>query len=167
MNLVFIGIIKDLIERNKMSRQCGTCTKCCDGTVAGVIRGHKMFPGQKCFFLGENGCSDYKNRPIFPCRMYKCLWLSDESVPDYFKPENVKAILDIEEFEGIKYLRINKGVEQYDENIIDFGKQYAKKNNLTFIWTDNNNVSHFIGNKELYIKILKNNKEMYTKLIIN
>ena len=149
-----------------MKKECGTCTKCCDGTVAGVIKGHKMFPGKPCFFLGDNGCNDYKNRPIFPCRMYQCLWLSDESVPDFVKPENSKAILDIEEFENVKYLRINKGAEKYNESLIEYAKDYANKNNLTLIWTDNNNVQNFIGDKGLVDKIQKHNIKMYRKLIL-
>ena len=42
------------------TRQCGTCTACCDGWVKGTILGHEMKPGQPCHFRGEGCCTIYE-----------------------------------------------------------------------------------------------------------
>ena len=39
------------------ARGCGPCTRCCDGWLEGEVRGHRMFPGQRCHFVAEGGCS--------------------------------------------------------------------------------------------------------------
>ena len=70
------------------ARQCGECTACCDGWVAGVIEGHEMKPGQPCFFRGANCCSIYERRPQHPCRNFVCGWLQPGSpFPDDWRPD--------------------------------------------------------------------------------
>ena len=150
-----------VVQRNNLKKECGTCTKCCDGTVAGVIKGHKMFPGQPCFFLGKSGCNDYENRPNHPCKTYQCLWLSDPSVPDFIKPENAEVIVDIETYKGKKYLKITKPNKNID-NIINYAKEYAIKNNMSLIWfeDESNNVNYF-GDEKLCLEIIsETNKQI-------
>src|SRR2546430_13952490 len=71
-------------------RQCGTCTACCDGWVAGKIRGHEMKPGQPCHFRGEGCCTIYAQRPVEPCRNFVCGWLMPGSpFPEEFRPDRL------------------------------------------------------------------------------
>lgn len=141
-----------------MSRSCGSCNRCCDGTLSADIRGHKMFPGQPCFFLEIGGiCKDYDNRPQKPCIEYQCLWIEDESVPDYIKPENSNAIIDINEFEGTKYLRLTKSGKQYSKEILDYAISYAKENNMPLVWVDENEGFKYYGDAIFCLKVLLNN----------
>lgn len=151
-----------------MSKQCGTCTKCCDGTVAGIIRGHKMFPGKPCFFLEKNGCSDYENRPKYPCKIYKCLWLEDDSVPDFMKPENAGVIVDIETFCGKQFIKITKPNGQNIDKVIQYAQKYAIEKNISLIWFENEtNVVNYFGDEELCLSIIEqtNNRNKNLKII--
>ena len=84
-----------------LSRECGTCTACCEGWLKGEIRGHKMYPGKNCHFLGCNGCTIYEDRPQEPCRNFECVWLKDKSgiIPEWMKPELSKVIIKEMEYE--------------------------------------------------------------------
>lgn len=146
-----------------MSKECGTCTKCCDGTLFGVVKGHKMYPGKPCFFLQNNKCSDYENRPMYPCKKYECLWLSDPDVPDFMKPENANVIVDIEKFENTEYMTLTKCNEEYSKEVLNFCIDYAKRKNILFIWNNEKNEAKFMGDQELFLRIynLNKNKKEY------
>jgi uncharacterized cysteine cluster protein YcgN (CxxCxxCC family) len=149
-----------------MSKECGTCTRCCDGTLAGDVRGHAMYPGKPCFFLEIGGaCGDYENRPHSPCKEYKCLWLTYEEVPDYIKPENANAILDLEQHKGKWYLRLNKTETPYLADVLAYGINFAQQNNLSFIWTDNQGNFGYLGDREFCYDIVSTNANMYNDFI--
>ena len=64
-----------------MKRECGTCTKCCEGWLTGEALGHNFYPGKPCHFLAVNkGCTVYAKRPKDPCSSYKCAWLANEDI---------------------------------------------------------------------------------------
>lgn len=145
-----------------MSRQCGSCTKCCDGSLAGVVKGHVMYPGKPCFFLEIGGvCKDYENRPVSPCKEYECLWLKDPSVPDFMKPENANAIVDLEKHKNKWYLRLNKTEKTYGSEILTYAINYAKSKNISFIWVDEYNRFNYIGEEEFCMDILNDQIKMY------
>lgn len=76
------------------SRQCGECTACCDGWVAGTIEGHEMHPGTPCHFRGEHCCSIYERRPKHPCRDFMCAWLlPDSPFPEHFRPDQLGVLI--------------------------------------------------------------------------
>jgi hypothetical protein len=74
-----------------VSRVCGDCSECCKGAVSGTVRGHEFYPGRPCFFFG-NGCTIYPDRPPL-CSEYRCAWLQDESIPEWFKPSLAKIVI--------------------------------------------------------------------------
>lgn len=81
------------------SRECGTCTACCEGWLRGTVHGHKMYPGKVCHFLGCNGCTDYDNRPQDPCKNFECVWFKNDIIPEWMKPELSKVIIKEMEYE--------------------------------------------------------------------
>lgn len=88
--------MESVIELRVKKRQCGDCTKCCEGWLEADIYGHKMFPGQSCHFLekGCNGCTIYSQRPQDPCKEYSCEWLDNsENFPEWLKPSNSGVII--------------------------------------------------------------------------
>ena len=75
-----------------MTRSCGECSECCKGWVTGEIRGHQMYPGRPCFFLGNSGCSKYEERPAM-CSSYVCAWVESEELPEWLKPNISKTLV--------------------------------------------------------------------------
>lgn len=128
-------------------RVCGTCTECCGGALALNVYGQEVSPGTPCRFMVKcGGCSIYEDRPVEPCSTYKCLWLSNEDVPDWLKPEVSGAIFDIRNIGTATCLFLSpcgenlidngyvKYLEGYDLDIISWGIEYAKSKNLDFAW---------------------------------
>jgi len=76
------------------ARQCGECTACCDGWVAGVIEGHEMRPGTPCHFRGDHCCTIYERRPQHPCRNFICGWLQPGGpFPDDWRPDKLGVMV--------------------------------------------------------------------------
>ena len=76
------------------TRQCGECTACCDGWVAGVIEGHEMKPGTPCHFRGDHCCTIYERRPQHPCRNFTCGWLQPGNpFPDGWRPDKLGVMV--------------------------------------------------------------------------
>jgi uncharacterized cysteine cluster protein YcgN (CxxCxxCC family) len=87
-------------------RSCNGCTKCCEGWLPSVIYEKHMYPGVPCHFKKNGGCSIYKDRPKNPCKQYKCEWLKDIQIPEWFKPSESGIILTGREINKIPYLEI-------------------------------------------------------------
>jgi hypothetical protein len=75
-------------------RECGSCTACCDGWMAGVIYGHEMKPGVRCHFVQDGGCSIYERRPQSPCKSFVCGWMTPGNpFPEEFRPDRLGVII--------------------------------------------------------------------------
>ena len=84
----------DAAPKLHATRRCGTCTRCCDGWLEGEVRGHRMFPGQRCHFVADAGCTIYAQRPQSPCRGFVCGWMQPESdLPDDWRPDRIGVIV--------------------------------------------------------------------------
>jgi hypothetical protein len=73
-------------------RACGDCTRCCEGWLSGSAYGHSFGPGRPCFFLEKN-CSIYAERPMEPCKNYRCAWLGEDTFPMWMKPNLSNLII--------------------------------------------------------------------------
>ncbi len=60
-------------------RQCQPCTACCDGWVQITVKGCEAYPGHPCPHSTGEGCDDYENRPVDPCRKFECAWVKSGS----------------------------------------------------------------------------------------
>ena len=69
-----------------MKRECGKCTACCEGWLSGNINGEEMYVGKKCRHICATGCAIYEKRPQEPCRNFSCVWLKNNSLPDWLQP---------------------------------------------------------------------------------
>jgi hypothetical protein len=67
-------------------RTCGDCDVCCGGWLTGSVNGKEFFAQQPCYYKGKVGCTIYEDRPHFPCRVFKCEWLTNEVYPEWMKP---------------------------------------------------------------------------------
>jgi hypothetical protein len=102
-----------------MERICGTCTECCQGWLWGNAHGHHFYAGRPCHFVSEGGCSIYKDRPENPCKVFRCQWLVNNQLPEWFKPNKSKVI--IAEYtwgeENKPYLEVYECGEKLDSSV--------------------------------------------------
>ena len=90
-------------------RTCGECTRCCEGWLKANIKGHKIYPGHPCHFLGKN-CTIYVGRPASPCKVYNCAWLTNQQLdfPEWMRPDLSNVIVTEKLREGITYLEVKE-----------------------------------------------------------
>jgi len=107
------------------ARQCGDCTKCCEGWLPGEVYGFKFFPGRYCHFLnktkGQGGCTIYKDRPLDPCKTFSCSWLlHPEIFPEWLKPEKSKIIISIQKHKEFEYYEFKPCGQEMSVKVLDW-----------------------------------------------
>lgn len=131
-----------------MKRECGNCTKCCEGFLSGEAKGKTFYNGKPCHFVAiGKGCSIYKERPINPCMSYKCSWLIDENLPEWFKPNVINAIIDVRKINDIEFVNVVEAGERLRADVLSWLITYCLNNGLNFHWTINNG-SNWIGSQD-------------------
>lgn len=133
-----MGATAGKTARVTQERSCGTCTKCCDGWLSATIYGQEVNIGSPCRFAqGGKGCSIYQDRPVDPCVKFECLWLQDETVPDWIKPEEAGVIAFIRTARNpatrTKRLVVKPAGSAVTEEYRAWAKMYAKQHELHYI----------------------------------
>lgn len=131
-------------------RECGSCTKCCEGTLSGNVRGIDYGIGKPCFFVSiGKGCNIYEDRPYSPCKTYTCAWLDYDFLPYWMKPNEIDILCNIRQTPKIKidYLEVLEAGSDMKANVLNWFIQYAKKNNLNLYYTIKGE-PHFYGSEE-------------------
>jgi hypothetical protein len=118
----------------KVTRECGSCTACCDGRLLLDIFG-KKWVGRPCHYLKKNkGCTIYKHRPDNPCKQFSCGWLKDSKYkyPEWLKPNKSGFLLmDWKKTKtGIPYTIAVAGKEGYNEESMLWLIEYCNHNNV-------------------------------------
>ena len=117
-------------------RECGTCTKCCEGWLFANIRGHRMFPGKPCFFVEQGvGCRDYANRPKNPCISFSCGWKEIAEMPEKFKPEKSGVIVQLIKENNIELIVITEAPLEPSIEMLSWMIEYVKLNKLNLLWS--------------------------------
>lgn len=109
-----------MIMPEQPDRTCGDCTACCDGWLTGNIYGHTMYPGKKCHYVCETGCSIYEDRPKDPCKTFECLWLKNKKVPMWMKPSSVGVILSEQQISGESYIMATEAGKRMDPAVLSW-----------------------------------------------
>jgi uncharacterized cysteine cluster protein YcgN (CxxCxxCC family) len=103
---------------NKVSlpnRSCDGCHKCCDGWLFGSALGKDFYPGKPCHFVQTNkGCQVYKDRPQDPCKAYHCEWLTNNDLPEWFKPDQSNLIITKRTINGYDYWDVIEAGDRID-----------------------------------------------------
>jgi hypothetical protein len=119
------------------ARGCGDCTACCDGWVAGTIRGHEMKPGVRCHFVRDGGCTIYDERPVSPCRNFVCGWLAPDSpFPEEFRPDKLGVIVIRVSWRGqLAYLLRSAGRDP-DAKLLDWMRAFSVRTGRPFFYEE-------------------------------
>lgn len=101
-------------------KECGSCTKCCEGWLGATIYDKEMHKGRPCFYLDKcnNKCAIYEQRPQDPCKDYSCAWLTDEQniFPLWMKPNLSNVIITLRSI-------VNNNKEYFYYDVIETGKK--------------------------------------------
>jgi hypothetical protein len=139
-------------------RLCESCTKCCEGHLKAdiaLLDGRKAFMGMNddktlspCAFVQQGvGCGAYKDRPISPCHIFKCDWLTDESMPESFKPNRSNAIFTTRTIKGIEYTMLIEAGRKLDSEVLSWAISKHLEEGTNFAWRVLENI-FWIGNEE-------------------
>lgn len=148
------------ISLGKNNKECGTCTKCCEGWTIANIEGRPVTPGNPCYFLEQNvGCKIYDNRPYFPCQKFSCAWLALKDIPDQWKPENCGVIMTNLDVHGEPYVVFINAPLNPSKEMIEWAEEYFAKKKMNFLYVDKRGV-HPIGNKN-FIRLIREHKHQF------
>lgn len=118
-----------------MKRECGTCTKCCEGWLVGEALGYKFYAGKPCHFVAiGKGCSVYAKRPKDPCVSFKCEWLTNENIPEWMKPSEINAIITQKVKNDIEYISLVEAGSILSSCVLTWVIEYALSKNLNLVW---------------------------------
>lgn len=126
-----------VIKIAQKQRECGDCTVCCHGWLPTVIHGKPIWPGRKCDYVGSNCCTIYEDRPTNPCKEFKCAWLMDHSLPEWFKPNLSKVLCVWREIKGITFLEVIEAGQKMDSEVLSYIVQLCAFSKINIRWQVN------------------------------
>ena len=133
-----------------MERQCGSCRKCCDGTLSGEVYGHQFYPGKPCHFVSiTDGCTIYTKRPEDPCKTFECWWKINKDIPIEFQPNLVKFMGYKKQFKEFEYFFVHDVEDGYSLEVLEWYKRYALDHNINLVWKiDREGIQGIQGSEE-------------------
>lgn len=139
-----------------ISKNCNSCTKCCEGWLPANIRGHQMYKGKPCVFIQKDiGCIDYDNRPINPCQRFECEWIINDMYPEWMKPSNSGYIILSKTINNsIRYHTLVEASDEPDYKAMSWFIFNGMKNKLNIAWEIDNSY-WWAGSDEFYDAMLK------------
>jgi hypothetical protein len=133
-----------------LSRDCGSCTKCCEGYTSGGAHGVKFGNGVPCFFLEINvGCTIYEDRPRHPCQTFKCNWLQNMDTPEHFQP-NISHIMATRR--GQNFIVLTNVGPNPNQEVIEWYKQDATDKGYNLAYRQNDK-DLFFGDPDFVAKM--------------
>lgn len=136
-------------------RNCNGCTACCDGWATGEAYGHAFYPGTKCHFVSDSGCTIYEDRPEQPCKTFRCLWLTSSAIPSWMKPNLVNALLVAETSRnGTKFVTIKEMGQRLDSRVLNWIAQAIQHKVITNARYEIDGGWNFLGTKE-FLEIMR------------
>lgn len=138
-----------------MTRECGSCTKCCEGFLEGTVNDIKFFRGRPCHFVAiGKGCTIYDERPLDPCIVYRCAWLDDPSVPEWLYPHESNVIVDKREINGIPYWQLMEAPAPVSARVLSWFMSKGINEKLNVVWSVENGRNWF-GSAEFCMAMTK------------
>jgi hypothetical protein len=135
-------------------RECGSCTKCCEGWLEGEALGHKFYPGKPCHYVTiGKGCNSYALRPKEPCVIYKCGWIGNIDLPDWLKPNQSNVIVNYATIEDVTFIRLIETGQTLSSKALTWVLKYALSHQINLAWTIDGEL-HWIGSTEFNLLML-------------
>jgi len=140
-----------------VKRECGACTKCCDGWLSAKLYDFEIGNHIGCplRIIGK-GCSVYENpsRPHI-CNEFRCGWLRDDGTlfEEWMKPDIVNFILVFYKVEELHWYKLVRAGEDINTLMLSYVIQKALRQNINLeYWI--NNTQFLIGSEEFkkYVK---------------
>lgn len=123
-----VTISSKKVEEIKPQRTCDSCTKCCQGALTGRAYGHNFQYGKPCFFVGEKGCSIYADRPPNPCVSFKCVWLAEDFLPMWMRPDLSKVIAVRRNYDDGEWIELHEAGQKMDAQVLSWILIWALNN---------------------------------------
>src|SRR2546427_4982612 len=96
-------------------RQCGTCTACCDGWVAGN--------------------TIYAQRPVEPCRNFVCGWLMPDSpFPEEFRPDRLGVMAVPTRWRARPAFILCSAGRDPDERLLEWMREFSSRTGAPFFY---------------------------------
>ena len=137
------------------ARDCGTCTKCCEGWLEATVLGQEIRQGSPCKFIVDNKCSIYQERPTDPCRTYRCEWLKTETFPEWFQPSLANIIITkrVPEDTTLTYYEVAECGTKIDSTVLNWLILWAVREQVNLIYSVGGE-NHCLGNERFYNEIV-------------
>lgn len=128
----------DLSAVPEPSRQCGSCTACCEGWLVAEIEGKRVAPGHPCHHSTPRGCAIYATRPKHPCQDFVCGWIRWHSpLPSWMRPDQCGAIVILwYDWQDQKVINAVPVGEKIPEQTLNWLKDYAQKNGRPLLFSE-------------------------------
>lgn len=101
-------------------RACDGCTICCDGWATGVAYDKRFYPGRKCHYVNDSGCTIYEDRPENPCKTFKCQWLTNYDIPAWMKPNRSDVLIAKESIQGIEFYTFKETGKKLNSSVLSW-----------------------------------------------
>jgi|694.fasta_scaffold142555_3 hypothetical protein len=111
--------------------ECGNCTACCDGWLAGNSHGNPFGKDRSCVFLCNKECTIYKTRPA-ACSNYQCAW-SQGLFPLWMKPTESNVLISIEIKDNNQFLKVIEMGNPIKNDILKYIEDWVIQNNTYYI----------------------------------
>ena len=137
-------------------RECGDCTKCCEGNVIDEVRGYSLRPGAPCpFVISGVGCGDYMSRQDKHCKTFNCLWLINKNIPEEYKPNKINSIMqEMKTDDNESYWALTPAPDAPDSKVISWFVSYAVSQGYNVLWYIDDNV-YWIGTNSFSDYVMK------------
>jgi hypothetical protein len=127
-------------------RECGECTKCCEGSLILNVRGRSVNRSNPCHFLSTlnkcGGCTIYEDRPKV-CSDFQCDWLINPDIPEWMKPSLVDTIIINQDQADVHYYEVVETNGKIDSVVLNWILLFAIRNKYNIKYTVNGNANVF------------------------
>ena len=127
-------------------RECGECTKCCEGSLLLTVKGRKVSKSTPCHFLSSlnkcGGCTIYEERPEV-CRDFRCEWLENPEIPEWMKPSLVNTIIIDQDQADVRYFEVVETDGKIDSVVLNWIILFAIRNKINLRYSVNGDMNNF------------------------
>ena len=100
----------------------------------------------------------HEDRPEQPCKNFKCVWLTDKTIPEWLKPNLSGALLATETLNGIKFITVKETGKQLNVSVLSWLIHAQQTGIITNMRYELDGGWNFIGTPE-FMKMMLGSKQ--------